>query len=146
MLKVIVALLASASFSAMAANYGSAGCGLGSVVFGDKPGFTQILASTTNGSFGSQTFGMSTGTSNCTDELGMMSAASFIQSNKTALSKDIARGNGETLSALAEIYNVSNVSEMSSTLKSSYDSVFATEDSKEIASRIRTVLSERKLL
>lgn len=146
MFKVILALVASFSFSqAMAANYGSAGCGLGSIVFGDKPGFSQIFASTTNGTFGSQTFGMSTGTSNCENAF-ETSAVTFIESNKMALTKDIARGNGETLSALAEIYNVKNVEAMSTTLKTSYDSVFATESSEEIASRISTVLKDSKLI
>ena len=30
-------------------NYGDAGCGLGSILFGAKPGFVQVFASTTNG-------------------------------------------------------------------------------------------------
>ena len=145
MFKVILALVATFSFSqAMAANYGEAGCGLGSIVFGDKPGFSQIFAATTNGT-GGQTFAMSTGTSNCKNAFSV-SAATFIESNKMALTKDIARGNGETLTALAEIYNVKNVEAMSTTLKSSYDSVFATEDSSEIASRISTVLKEKELI
>jgi len=41
--------MASTSF---AASYGSAGCGLGSVIFKDQPGIMQILAATTNGTFG----------------------------------------------------------------------------------------------
>ncbi|HYG66757.1 MAG TPA: DUF3015 family protein, partial [Anaeromyxobacteraceae bacterium] len=45
--------------------YGAAGCGLGSMAFGNTPGAVQILASTTNGLFGTQTFGITTGTSNC---------------------------------------------------------------------------------
>src|SRR5205823_3826374 len=38
--------------------YGLAGCGLGSMLFGDQKGMIQILAATTNGTFGSQTFGI----------------------------------------------------------------------------------------
>ena len=38
--------------------YGLAGCGLGSMLIGSKPGIVQIFASTTNGSFGTQTFGI----------------------------------------------------------------------------------------
>src|SRR3954469_2639303 len=46
--------------------YGMAGCGLGSLIFGpvNSPG-AQILAATTNSTFGSQTFGITSGTSNC---------------------------------------------------------------------------------
>ena len=47
--------------------YGPAGCGLGSIVMGSKPGFMQVFAASTNGCSGSQTFGITTGTSNCKD-------------------------------------------------------------------------------
>src|SRR6266545_2071443 len=46
-------------------SYGLAGCGLGSMLIGSKPGIVQIFAATTNGSFGTQTFGITSGTSNC---------------------------------------------------------------------------------
>src|SRR6266571_3742686 len=42
--------------------YGAAGCGLGSMVFGNQPGGVQVLAATTNAT-GIQTFGITTGTS-----------------------------------------------------------------------------------
>ncbi|MCB9072358.1 MAG: DUF3015 family protein [Bdellovibrionaceae bacterium] len=45
--------------------YGLAGCGLGSVLFGAKPGGVQILAYTTNGSAGNQLFGITFGSLNC---------------------------------------------------------------------------------
>ncbi len=57
--------LGALALSAHAAPYGEAGCGLGSMIFGDSPGFVQVLAATTNGCSGSQTFGITTGTSNC---------------------------------------------------------------------------------
>ncbi len=70
---VAVAVLATAG-SAWAAEgsgikgsgtYGTAGCGLGSMAFGNQKGAIQILAATTNGLFGTQTFGITSGTSNC---------------------------------------------------------------------------------
>jgi len=52
--------------SAHAQPYGMAGCGLGSIAFGnDQTMFKQVLAATTNGTFGTQTFGITSGTSNC---------------------------------------------------------------------------------
>ena len=45
-------------------SYGTAGCGLGSLVFGDQPGIIQIVAATLNG-IGGQTFAITSGTSNC---------------------------------------------------------------------------------
>ena len=61
----LVLSLVSFSGSAFAAGYGDAGCGLGSIVFGSEQGGVQVLAATTNGTFYSQTFGITTGTSNC---------------------------------------------------------------------------------
>ena len=59
---VAVALMTSSAF---AAKYGSAGCGLGSMVFeGDQTWWKQVLADTTNGT-GFQTIGITLGTSNC---------------------------------------------------------------------------------
>ena len=56
--------------------YGMAGCGLGSILFGAKPGKIQILSGTTNGIYGNQTFGISSGTSNCDiPEMGQQAAA-----------------------------------------------------------------------
>ena len=75
--------------------YGTAGCGLGSILFGSKPGLIQVLAATTNGTFGTQTFGITTGTSNCEDTAGgAQSTKAFVQANREAVSKDIARGSG----------------------------------------------------
>src|SRR4051812_6327755 len=45
--------------------YGLAGCGLGSVVFGPKPGMVQVAAATTNNYIVPQTFAISSATSNC---------------------------------------------------------------------------------
>ena len=87
-----------------AAGYGAAGCGLGSIVIGDNPGFAQVFAATTNGTSGSQTFGISSGTSNC-DDAGIVLAHKeqeiFVEKNFASLSKEMAIGNGEHLTALS---------------------------------------------
>jgi Protein of unknown function (DUF3015) len=83
--------------------YGLAGCGLGSLVFGDQKGMIQVLAATTNGTFGSQTFGISSGTSNCVEAAGTQGARTFIEGNREALAKDAARGSGETITTLSAI-------------------------------------------
>ena len=44
---------------------GDAGCGLGSMIIQENTKVMQILAATTNGTFGSQTFGITFGTSGC---------------------------------------------------------------------------------
>jgi hypothetical protein len=74
------------------------------LVFGDQQGPIQILASTTNGTFGSQTFGISSGTSNCVENTSSTSGArAFVEGNREALAKDAARGSGETIVALSAI-------------------------------------------
>src|SRR5437870_11441910 len=75
------------------ATYGLAGCGLGSMVFGDQKGAIQILAATTNWIFGTQTFGITSGTSNCVESSsGTAGARTFIEGNREALAKDASRG------------------------------------------------------
>ena len=95
--------------SAFAAGYGAAGCGLGSLVFGDQTGPVQILAGTTNGTAGSQTFGITSGTSNCGGSL-LTSAnerlTPFVVANLDNLAKDIASGSGESMETLVELLNV----------------------------------------
>lgn len=105
--------------------YGPAGCGLGSLVFEPNSGFTQIFAATTNGTFGSQTFGISSGTSNCTDaEGGSDSAKAFIETNRTAVAKDIARGQGETIDSLTRLAGCSDARAVGAALQKNFDHVF----------------------
>ena len=88
--------------------YGAAGCGLGSVIFGDKPGMVQIFAATTNGTSGNQTFGITSGTSNCDAFSNQARVIEFIETNKLALEKDIVRGQGETMASLEQLMKCSN--------------------------------------
>lgn len=114
----ILALAASAN-----TGYGEAGCGLGSIVMG-KDG-NQILAATTN-STGVQTFGITTGTSNCTDG-GMVKSASqvpmFIEVNKASLAKDAARGEGETVAGLAKLIGCDSA-KLAPAMKANYNKIF----------------------
>lgn len=109
--------------------YGMAGCGLGSVVFGNEPGFVQIFANTLNGTSGNQTFGLTTGTSNCGERNKLVQADQFIETNKVALENDMSRGQGETLSSLAAVLECNNqsfgsdVKQRYSALKSSSNQV-----------------------
>lgn len=98
---------ASATGGGYVPAYGPAGCGLGSIVMGPKPGFTQVFAATTNGCSGSQTFGITTGTSNCKDGPGGEASAQerkvFVEMNYAQLSKEASQGDGEMLEAFADI-------------------------------------------
>jgi hypothetical protein len=87
--------------------YGMAGCGLGALVFGpvNTPG-AQILAATTNATLGSQTFGITSGTSNCVSG-GVIAAgraqAAFAEVTFDDLKRDMAAGGGEFLSSFATL-------------------------------------------
>ena len=88
--------------------YGMAGCGLGSIVFGDRPGMVQIFAATSNGIYGNQTFAISSGTSNCGESGRMAQVEQFIDVNKVALEKEVVRGQGEALSSLSNLMGCQN--------------------------------------
>jgi hypothetical protein len=108
-----------------AAGYGAAGCGLGSMVFGSQPGLVQILAATTNGTFASQTFGITTGTSNCgAMGGGQASTKAFIDANREALAKDISRGQGETIANLSVLAGCSDASAVGAELQKNFQSIF----------------------
>lgn len=123
--------------------YGMAGCGLGSIVLGQKGGYTQIFAATTNGTFGSQTFGITFGSSNCKVEEDMhKTAALFIEVNKEALTKDISRGQGESLDNFASVMNCSNPSLLGSKLQQNFDMIFPSgaQSSEQSGSAVREII------
>jgi hypothetical protein len=107
-LHIVAALLAVAPLTALADNIG--GCGWGSKALDGQSGIgPQVLAATTNGILGNQTFGISFGTSGCTQDGTVKSnwkTAAFIDGNKAKLARDLSRGQGETLDALATVIGV----------------------------------------
>ncbi len=109
-------------------NYGSAGCGLGSMAFGNQPGGVQILAATTNGLFGTQTFGITSGTSNCGPSLFAQGTKNFVEANREAVAKDISRGTGEAIGALAVINACADPSKVGAALQRRFTAIFPTED------------------
>jgi hypothetical protein len=132
-----------ASTSTFASKYGSAGCGPGSMIFeGDQTWWKQVLAASTNLSVLQMT-AISLGTSNCDSpaplKVGQIEA--YVEANKVALANDIARGNGETVIGLSNVYGCSNKMEFGKALKMNYKTIFnsASSSSKEITHNINTV-------
>ncbi|RYE91807.1 MAG: DUF3015 domain-containing protein [Myxococcales bacterium] len=127
--------------------FGTAGCGLGSIVFGSKPGIIQIFAATTNGTFASQTFGITSGTSNCTNGGGKASAKAYIEANREALARDIARGKGETLSNLATVAGCSDSKAVSKHLRRDFKKIFPTQaaSNESVSEGILTTLQSGSL-
>jgi Protein of unknown function (DUF3015) len=105
--------------------YGSAGCGLGSMAFGNQKGAIQILAATTNGLFGTQTFGITSGTSNCGDSaVGTAGTKTFIEGNREALAKDAARGSGETIDTLSMLAGCKDAKAVGAVLQQRFPELF----------------------
>jgi hypothetical protein len=106
------AILASAlPITSVIAAPNNAGCGLGSTIFEGKSGLApQVLAVTTNGTFGNQTFGITLGTLGCAKTGGVVSlpekVALFTNDNLDKLARDMATGSGETLNSLATLMGV----------------------------------------
>jgi Protein of unknown function (DUF3015) len=112
--------------SAHAESYGTAGCGLGALAFKDQPGKIQIVAATLNNLISPQTFAITSGTSNCFEDSKSASTL-FIQINKQALMKDIARGNGDSLASLSKLLKCSDTDKLGISLQKNYGSIFSTD-------------------
>ena len=111
MKKILIAVVISALPAFAFAQQNNIGtCGWGAKLFDGQSGIApQVLAVTTNGTSGNQTFGITTGTSGCTQDGVVKSTwktAMFIDGNKDRLARDMSIGNGETLDSLAHLIGV----------------------------------------
>jgi hypothetical protein len=86
------------------------GCGLGSLAFEGQNGLmSQVLAATTNGIFGNQTFAITFGTWNCEKYKTFAyneKVDTFVAHNMDNLARDIARGQGEYVNTLALLMEI----------------------------------------
>jgi hypothetical protein len=86
------------------------GCGLGTQIWqGTSGAVPRSLGATTNGSFGTQTFGITSGTSGCTNDGAITASARlpvYAEANLDQLADNMARGQGEALSGLASLYGI----------------------------------------
>jgi len=142
MKKIIVlaaAVCLMAAGSAFAGANTNTGCGLGSILWSELhyPGtgaslLVQVCEATTNGTFGSQTFGITTGTSNCekASKIVKNEAFEFAAANLDNLAKDIATGKGETLSTFAELMDIpaAQRNDVYSKLQANFSRIFTSAD------------------
>ncbi|GJL59029.1 MAG: hypothetical protein NPIRA03_18860 [Nitrospirales bacterium] len=89
------------------------GCGLGKLAWGDSSQKEsiggQVMMATTNGTFGSQTFGISSGTSGCTNDGKIFASEKvnvFAAINFDNLAQEMAQGEGEHLTSLATLMGI----------------------------------------
>lgn len=110
------------------------GCGLGTILWGDKADnsvMSQSLQATTNGLFGNQTFGITSGTLGCEQPANVAASErlmEFAAANMDNLARDIARGEGESLDTLAELLAVpvANRGEFYASLQGHFGEIFVT--------------------
>ena len=97
------ALLMGASTLAFA----QPGCGVGAMIWKGQSGIApHVQAATTNGTFGNQTFGMTTGTLGCQTNQSVQSMAMYMDSNIDKVARDMSRRSGENLDTLAVLLGV----------------------------------------
>jgi hypothetical protein len=123
---------AGAAFAGQAA--GNTGCGLGTILWGNKADnsvLSQTMQATTNGTFGNQTFGITSGTLDCQQPANVAASErlmEFTVANMDNLARDIARGEGESLDTLAELLDVpaQNRGEFYANLQGNFADIFIT--------------------
>jgi hypothetical protein len=154
MKKILLPLLSAALVSTIALADNVGGCGVGSKIFDGQTGVApQVLAVTTNGILGNQTFGISSGTLGCSQKgvvRSQWASNKFIDSNMTRLAKDMSRGNGESLVSLASLLNVAPADRtlFMTTLQNHFDEIFTDPEvpSNVVAQNIHQVLQNDKAL
>jgi hypothetical protein len=108
------------------------GCGLGTILWGDQSDgsvISQSLQATTNGTFGNQTFGITSGTLGCAQPANLIKndrLLAFTADNLDLLARDIATGQGETLDTVAELLEVPTSERriFNATLQTNFDKIF----------------------
>lgn len=133
MKKTIISIaLLGLSSTAMAEAPGGPSCGWGNMLFSGQAGIApHFLASTTNGTSGNATFGMTTGTNGCSvDGTLTYGGKSLLGSIMGEFSEDVARGEGEALNAVAVMYGVEQQDRASfaSAMHANFQTLFPSED------------------
>jgi opacity protein-like surface antigen len=127
-------VMSSAAFAASART--NVGCGLGTMLWENKAEHSvlfQAFQSTTNGTSGTQTFGITSGTSECSKPANFVQSEkliNFVQANMDNLAKDIAMGKGESLDTFAEMLGVTPAQQpaFNAKLQSNFGKIFTSEN------------------
>lgn len=147
-LTVISFVFLMTSVSVSAEPYGMAGCGLGSMVSVWKNDIGQVLAATTNGSLSSQTFGITSGTSNCTtDGIVRVDRAQevFVTYNEEPLELETTRGTGERIRTIASLFGCpTHGSQLGKLMKDQHSFIFEKSKEGDVISRSKIILSRLK--
>jgi len=108
--KLLVTVAALCAMGVAQAQQENTGCGLGTMLFDGQQGIApQVLAVTTNGTSGNQTFGITSGTLGCTQDGVVKSSkklSMFLDSNMDRVAQDMSAGQGERLETLAGLLGI----------------------------------------
>lgn len=149
-----VAALVALPFSNAVMADSDIGCGVGTMIFdGKEDKVFKVLGATTNGTSGNQTFGITFGTLGC-DGTGTINSAQklalFIDGNLDNLARDIARGEGETLATLSEVWGIqaSDKAAFNQLAKENFANVFQSENvtSQEVFTNLNTLVAQDQAL
>ncbi|AXX94221.1 DUF3015 family protein [Arcobacter ellisii] len=131
-MKKIIGLVAALGLTASVYANENTGCGLGSLVIKNQSTVVlQVLAATTNGTSGNQTFGITSGTSNCDKPSNFVSndkLNKFVAENMDELAMDISAGKGETLETVAKLMNVENKEAFSAKLQANFSNIYSSQN------------------
>ncbi len=130
---LMASVLATASAASFAVVPGGDSCGWGNMLFEGQSGLPiHVVASITNGTSGNNTFGMTSGTNGCSAN-GTLTYAGKPLINLGAImdefSEDVARGDGEALSAVAISMGVATEdrSHFKTLLHNNFDALFPSD-------------------
>ena len=141
---LLVSLIALTPLAAQAG--GSAGCGLGSTLFDGQSGIApNVLAATTNGLSGNQTFGMTTGTLGCNQNDTVSAAAdTFLDANMERVARNMSTGQGESLETLAALIGIEDADKASffALSQSNFKSIYSRDDvtSSEVLASLKAIM------
>jgi hypothetical protein len=152
---LVVAALSVCSTSVFAQAAGGNGCGWGQLLFDGQTGMaTHILAMTTNGTAsGNNTFGATSGTNGCstsgTIKYGGKSMVA-VGNHMDEFSEDVARGDGEVLTAVAVTLGVApdDRAHFKETMRVNFTTIFPSKDvtQEDVLANMWQVLGEDEVL
>lgn len=143
---IIVIALAALSTVAMAARpYTYGGCGLGTLVIPDKNA-NQLPVMTLNAT-GSNTFAISSGTSNCvTASERSARIKNFIEANHESLVTDMAKGQGDSVTTLAGFYGC-DTEAFATTAQGNFERITSgDENATQMMVKINSMIEDNKTL
>jgi len=147
-------VLASASSATYAVAPGGSDCGWGNMLFDGKSGLgSHFLASTTNGTSGNKTFGMTSGTNGCSTN-GTLTYGGDAWVDATQImdefSEDVARGQGDALDAVAVMIGVQQQDRetFAQVMHENFTAIFPSEDvtAEEVMASVNNIMKNNDRL